>query len=179
MQGEKMGGKKKNIDLTGWWVLREIVIPKKTKENLIAIYLVVFLLALIIIPILLHFNNHSDDDLTLFIYIGCAGGLGGTIFCMRSYSKHKVVGKFDLKWTSWYIFRPFISVIMGVFVYFFIAAGLMGAGSDIGNDISKGMRLYLAAAFLSGFFINELVEKLRELANVLFKKTSKWEEETK
>lgn len=175
------GDKMEENNYEGSSLLRKRSVPEKTQVNLIGLYLIAFLLVLMIVPILLYMSNYNgggyfSTTFTFLVYIGCAGGLGGTTYCMKSYSYFKVYKGFELVWTSWYIFRPFISIIMGVFVYFFIEAGLMGAGADKGGDILKGMKFYLSIAFLAGFFMNEFISKLQEIAKILFK--SKKEEET-
>ena len=169
------GNKGNNKDFQRSWLFRKIEVPERVQVNLIGIYLIVFLLALIVIPILLFISNYNSGGyisktIAFLVYIGCAGGLGGITYCMKSYSYNRARKDkdFDLVWTSWYIFRPFLSVVMGVFVYFFIEAGLMGAGADKGGDILKGIKFYLSVAFLAGFFMNEFISKLQEIAKVLF-----------
>ena len=171
--------KEKNSESS--WLFRKRSVPERTQVNLIGIYLVAFLLVLIIVPILLYMSDYNNGGyfsktFAFLVYVGCAGGLGGITYCMKSYAYYKVYKGFVLAWTSWYLFRPFISIVIGVFTYFFIEAGLMGAGADTGGDILKGIKFYLSVAFLAGFFMNECISKMREVAKVLFK-TDKEEDE--
>ena len=60
----------------------------KTFVNVIGIYLLRSLISLMIIA-LIFYNSHLGNDLSrALIYVGCAGGLGGVIYLIRSFYKH-------------------------------------------------------------------------------------------
>ncbi len=140
------------------------------KISLIGAYLLAFMVALVAISI---WTYHSDIDDTLIkslIYVGISGGLGGTIYCMRGFYKNLADNMFKLNWTWWYIFRPFISIVIGVFVYFLIVGGIISLGSVCNLSYSRGIMFYCAVAFLSGFSFTQFADKLEELSSTLFSK---------
>jgi len=140
------------------------------KINLLGIFLFVTLLILIIIPVLTYFSNIKDPVIRVLIYIGSSGGIGGTIYCIRGFYQNLGEGTFKFNWTWWYLFRPLISVIVGIFVYFLIVGGLLSIGSAPEVNYSKGVMFYCAIAFLAGFSFTQFADKLEELAATLFSK---------
>lgn len=140
------------------------------KINLIGIYLICFLLILVIFSMYTYFMKIGDPLIRALIYVGSSGGIGGTIYCIRGFYQAKASDEFDLKWTWWYFFRPFISIVVGVFVYFFIIGGLISIGSVSNVNYSKSVMFYCAISFLAGFSFTQFTDKLEELASTLFSK---------
>jgi hypothetical protein len=144
------------------------------KIHLIGVYLLVFLLALIIIPIQVYRSSTiSDSFLRALFYLGSAGGLGGTIYCIRGYYKaliRRPKQPFDLNYTWWYIFRPFLSIVVGVFVYFLIVGGLLSVSTVSVSqvDLTKSIPFYCALSFIGGFSFTQFADKLEELAETVF-----------
>jgi len=68
------------------------------------------------------------------------------------------------------IFRPFVSVVIGIFVYFFIVGGLLSLGSITAVDYSRSVMFYCAISFLAGFSFTQFADKLEELASTMFAK---------
>jgi hypothetical protein len=151
---------------------------QKNKINLIGVYLLIFLLCLIVIPIQVFRSLTFDSVLRSLIYIGSAGGLGGTIYCIRSYYKTLIGKPFDLNYGWWYIYRPFVSIVVGVFVYFLIVGGLLTltVGEVSQADLTKGIPFYCAVAFLGGFSFTQFADKITELAETIFATTEKTKE---
>lgn len=141
-----------------------------TKINLIGIYLLSFLFVLIMITILTYFSRIESVLIKSLIYIGSSGGIGGIVYCIRGFYQSIASKQFDFGWTWWYIFRPFISIVIGVFVYFFIVGGLLSLGSISMVDYSRSVMLYCAISFLAGFSFTQFANKLEELASTLFAK---------
>jgi hypothetical protein len=140
----------------------------KTTTNLIGLYLLIFLLILIYLPINTYFSNLGNPLIESIIYVSSSGGLGGTIYCIRGFYKNVIGGGFDLKWTWWYIFRPFISIVVGIMSYFLIVGGLFSLGSVSEVNYLKSVMLYSGIAFLAGFSFSEFTDKLEELSSTLF-----------
>ena len=141
-----------------------------TKRSLIGIYLLSFLLALIAVTIIAYFSRIESVLIKSLIYIGSSGGMGGIVYCIRGFYQSIVSNKFDPVWTWWYIFRPFISIVIGVFVYFFIVGGLLSLGSISTADYARSVMFYCAISFLAGFSFTQFADKLEELALTIFAK---------
>jgi hypothetical protein len=141
-----------------------------TKINLLGAYLIICLFTLVLISAFTYFSNISDSLIRSLVYIGCSGGIGGTIYCIRSFYKNLVGNKFNLIWTWWYIYRPFMSIVIGVFVYFLIIGGLLSLGSVSEVNYSKSVMFYCSVSFLAGFSFTQFANKLEELASTLFAK---------
>jgi len=147
-----------------------ISMQTSTKINLIGIYLLSFLFVLIAITIIVYFSRIESVLIKSLIYIGSSGGIGGIIYCIRGFYQSVASKQFDFSWTWWYIFRPFISIVIGIFVYFFIVGGLLSLGSITAVDYSRSVMFYCAISFLAGFSFTQFADKLEELASTTFAK---------
>lgn len=144
------------------------------KVNLIGVYLLIFLLLLIVIPIQAYRSLTLDPLLRSLVFVGSAGGLGGTIYCIRGYYKTRVSKPFDLNFTWWYIYRPFVSIVVGVFVYFLLVGGLLTISADsVQLDLAKTTMFYCVLSFLGGFSFTEFANGITELAATTFAKLGK------
>jgi len=141
----------------------------ESKTNMIGLYLVFMLVIYGLIPLYMYFSNFYDHFITTIVYIGCSGGLGGTIYSIRGYYTNISSGTFTLNWGWWYLFRPLISVIMGIFTYFFILGGLLVVSAGSSGE-SGNLMLYCSIAFLAGFSFSRFTDKLEEIATALFSK---------
>ena len=148
-----------------------ISMQTSTKINLIGIYLLSFLFVLIAITVITYFSRSIESALIKsLVYIGSSGGIGGTIYCIRGFYKSVASKQFDFSFTWWYIFRPFFSIVIGIFVYFFIVGGLLSLGSISAVDYSRSVMFYCAISFLAGFSFTQFADKLEELASTMFAK---------
>lgn len=148
-----------------------------TKINLLGIYLLSYLLILIIMPIIVYFSNFESSLIKSLIYIGSSGGIGGTIYTIRGFYQHLGENDFKLNWIWWYIFRPIISVVIGVFIYFLILGGLMSFRSVSEINYSRNILFFCAIAFLAGFSFTQFANKLEGISSTLFskkKEDNKW-----
>ena len=136
----------------------------------LGIYLFFILMLILAIPIWTYFSQIHDQAFRVFIYVGAFGGLGGTIYIIRAFYKHVGEDNFKFSWIWWYIFRPLISIIIGVVVYLLIVGGLLSISSTSEIDYKKGTMLYCAISFLAGFSFTQFADKLEELASTLFTK---------
>lgn len=148
-----------------------------TKINLLGIYLLSFLLVLIILTIIVYFSNFESSLIKSLIYIGSSGGIGGTIYTIRGFYQHLGENDFKFSWVWWYIFRPIISVVVGVFLYFLILGGLMSFRSVSEINYSRNILFFCAIAFLAGFSFTQFANKLEGISSTLFskkKEDNKW-----
>lgn len=141
-----------------------------TKINLLGIYLLSFLLVLIILTIIVYFSNFESSLIKSLIYIGSSGGIGGTIYTIRGFYQHLGENDFKFSWVWWYIFRPIISVVVGVFLYFLILGGLMSFRSVSEINYSRNILFFCAIAFLAGFSFTQFANKLEGISSTLFSK---------
>lgn len=142
----------------------------KTKVNILGIYLFILLSFLVSVATLTYIYEIGNTLIRSLIYVACSGGIGGAIYSIRGFYKNLVEGKFDLIWTWWYIYRPFVSVVIGVFVYFLIVGGLLSVGSISEVNYSKSIMFYSAISFLAGFSFTQFADKLDEIAETIFSK---------
>lgn len=148
-----------------------------TKINLLGIYLLSFLLVLIILTIIVYFSNFESSLIKSLIYVGSSGGIGGTIYTIRGFYQHLGENDFKFSWVWWYIFRPIISVVVGVFLYFLILGGLMSFRSVSEINYSRNILFFCAIAFLAGFSFTQFANKLEGISSTLFskkKEDNKW-----
>ena len=136
---------------------------------LVGAYLLACTVALVAIPAYAHYSGAiSDALLRSLVYIACAGGLGGTVYLIRSFYKKIFERSFrpDVFW--WYLFRPLTGAIMGVVAYFLIVGGLLSIGSAQSPDYAKSIMLYCGIAFLAGFSFTQFADKIEGLAKTVF-----------
>ncbi len=136
---------------------------------LVGAYLLACTVALVAIPVYVHQSGAINNALSRsLVYVACAGGLGGTVYLIRSFYKKIFEKSFrpDVFW--WYVFRPLTSAIMGIMSYFLIVGGLLSLGSASSPDYAKSVMLYCGIAFLAGFSFTQFADKIEELAKTLF-----------
>lgn len=138
-------------------------------KRIIGIYLMLCLFFFVSIPISLYLFRYLPRPLINLSYIACAGGLGGSIYCIRGMYKAIAEDTFDTKWVWWYLYRPFISAIMGVITYFLIVGGLLSLSANGKTDLNKGIMLYSGLGFLAGFYFSKIMEKLDGVSDKMFK----------
>jgi len=141
------------------------------KINLLGTYLIVILLIFILVGILTYIYKLENKLICSLIIIACSGGIGGTIYSIRGFYQNLGEGSFNLNnWVWWYIFRPVMSAVIGVFIYFLIVGGLLSVGNISEINYSKGLMFYSALAFLAGFSFTQFANKLEEIASTIFSK---------
>lgn len=143
----------------------------KIKINFLGVYLLLILITFVLIGIKFYFNQPENKLIFSLILIACSGGIGGTLYSIRGFYQSLGQGIFDIeKWMWWYIFRPIMSAVIGIFVYFLIVGGLLSIGNVSDVNYSKGLMFYSAIAFLAGFSFTQFANKLEELASTIFAK---------
>lgn len=142
--------------------------------HFIGIYLLLALLLLVGLPIWVYACDPFEPRLiNILIYISCSGGIGGTIYCIRGFYKNLGGDSFEAKWTWWYVFRPIISAIIGLFAYFMIVGGLMSISNSPDVNYSKSVMFYCAVSFLAGFSFTKFMEKIDLISGTLFSNKDK------
>ena len=139
--------------------------------NIIGLYLLFAVFILVGLPIWVYVSDPFEKELlNILVYIACSGGIGGTIYCIRGFYQNLGGNNFETNWTWWYIFRPIISAIIGIFAYFMIIGGLMSISNSPDVNYSKSVMFYCAVSFLAGFSFDKFVEKIDLISDTLFSK---------
>ena len=139
--------------------------------NIIGLYLLFAVFILVGLPIWVYVCDPFEKELlNILVYIACSGGIGGTIYCIRGFYQNLGGNNFETNWTWWYIFRPIISAIIGIFAYFMIIGGLMSISNSPDVNYSKSVMFYCAVSFLAGFSFAKFVEKIDLISDTLFSK---------
>jgi hypothetical protein len=141
---------------------------KMKNKTLTGIYLLVSLLLLCVIPVIVFYSSLKEDIIRMVFFVGASGGIGGCLYSIRGFYQNIGGDTFDSKWVWWYIFRPIISVVVGVFSYFLIVGGLMSISFSSEVTFSKGIMFYCAVAFLAGFSFTHFADNLKDLSATLF-----------
>lgn len=136
----------------------------------IGIYLLIALLVFSALPVWAYFSGMQDALLRAIIYVGASGGIGGTIYSIRAFYQNIGGQTFKVNWIWWYIFRPVISVVAGVFGYFLIVGGLMSISNTPDVTFSKGLMFYSTVAFLAGYSFTRFMERVEGIADNIFSK---------
>jgi len=110
-------------------------------------------------------------DVGLLLLVVLVGAIGSLVHAGRSIYWH--AARRELRRSRWpkYILLPFIGPVMALVLYFVIRGGLF-AGTEISEANIYG---FLAVAGLSGMFSEQAAEKLKSLAEDIFKKPEKIE----
>lgn len=142
--------------------------------NIIGLYLLLALFLLVGLPIWVYLcDPFQQKFLNILVYIASSGGIGGTIYCIRGFYQNLGGNNFKTNWTWWYVFRPIISAIIGVFSYFMLIGGLMSISNSPDVNYSKSVMFYCAISFLAGFSFTKFVEKIDLISDTIFSKKDK------
>lgn len=132
--------------------------------------MLVSLLLLCALPVMAFFSSINIEIIRTLIFVGASGGIGGTLYSIRGFYKNLGGNTFEVRWNWWYIFRPIISVVLGVFTYFLIVGGLMSISNTTDVTLSKGIMFYCGVSFLAGFSFTRFAERLDNISDILFAK---------
>ncbi|MEZ5082474.1 MAG: hypothetical protein R2750_03345 [Bacteroidales bacterium] len=138
--------------------------------NWLGIYLLFVLVILCAFPVIVFFLHINNELIRSLCYIGASGGIGGTIYSIRGFYRNLGGGTFKPNWVWWYIFRPLMSIVVGVFAYFLIVGGLLSISNNSEVIFSKGIMFYCALAFLAGFSFTRFADRLDTISDTIFSK---------
>jgi len=93
-----------------------------------------------------------------------AGGLGGSMYCLRAIYLHVSVKKdWDSAYRPWYFLRPIVSLCSGLVSFIFLKAGLMVLDSELHQEANFWG--FYALAFIAGLNVDKFIEKIEEIAH--------------
>lgn len=132
----------------------------------------------------------NDNILMQFSYLFFAGAIGGSFYCLRSlyqrladaYTPQNINKTDDLPdptqilnirvWFYWFFYRPLQGGILAVVLVCLFAQGLLGLNGVESKNINS-IYFQVGIGFLVGFGTSEVINKIEEVINVLFAKSSK------
>ena len=107
------------------------------------------------------------------IYAFFSGLLGASVYAFRGFywavgpqSKTNRRYQYDPNWTLWYVARPIMGAILGVFSFALLRAGVATLGS--GSTDAGATAAYFAVAFLAGFAVTEVLNWITVSAQRVF-----------
>ena len=102
----------------------------------------------------------------LLLVTPLAGALGGYIHSVTSYVAFLGNRQLKRSWMAWYLLRPMIGMALAMALYLALRGGLFATGSDSTAVTGYGVA---AISALAGLFSKQAVDKLREIAETVFK----------
>ncbi|MBU1657728.1 hypothetical protein KKG72_01575 [bacterium] len=97
-----------------------------------------------------------------YIYYSAAGMLGGIIFGMKFFYRAVARGLWHQDRRVWRLLSPLISAIVALITGVLIDASLLKT-----EEVTSGAAI-VSIGFLAGYFADEAVGKMYEIANVIF-----------
>ena len=112
-------------------------------------------------------DESSNILLKYFITFAFSGMLGGILFGMKYFYRVVARGYWHQDRKYWRIMSPFISLIVALIIGAMSSSGLLTTQEDprLGWQLSIG--------FFAGYFADEAVGKMYEIASVVFGKSTK------
>jgi len=147
-------------------------IQKEIKEEGCILFLILFLALMILLLNYIgcfhkFFDCEADSqyiEIQKYIYYSVAGMLGGIIFGMKYYYRVVARGYWHQDRKAWRLMSPFIAMVIA-----FITGTLIESGF-FGGQTPKSSAAIVSIGFLAGYFADEAVGKMYEVANVIFGK---------
>jgi hypothetical protein len=97
--------------------------------------------------------------------VQCAlmGSVGGVIYCLRGvYLSRSVRDDWDDRWITWYLIRPWVSLMVGAVSFVFLEAGLLVLEAE--QEATAGELGFLAFAFVAGLNVDGMLKRIEALA---------------
>ena len=115
---------------------------------------------------LFNYDLSVSTEIRFILLVITVGALGSYIQAATSFADYVGNRRIYISWVWWYILRPFVGSSLALIFYFALRGGLLSAGAEA-KDISPfGIA---AASGLVGMFSKQATDKLRELADNLFR----------
>lgn len=99
--------------------------------------------------------------------MAAAGGIGGTLAALNSFSVHQASQNFKISFIWWYLVRPVAGVILGVVVYLLLLSNLLILELPLDAATPVTTLTYTVIAFLAGFASKEVIRKLKEVISTI------------
>ncbi|REJ85126.1 MAG: hypothetical protein DWQ36_14690 [Acidobacteria bacterium] len=115
-----------------------------------------------------------DSESGMILIAVLAGAIGAFLHAAQSLISYAGNGDFKPSWTLWYVLRPAIGAVLGIFLYFVFRAGLLSASAGDVNPYGV-----VALALLGGLFSKQATDKLAEVFDQFFSNRGDLEREDK
>jgi integral membrane sensor domain MASE1 len=122
------------------------------------------------VPVDLPWATTSLREPTLFVVVSLVGGaLGGALHGVASLTAHVAQKDFSPSWTLWYLSNPVVGAALAAAFLFVLQAGL---GGQAASSAPTGLYGIAAVATLTGLFSRHALDKLKEIFDVAFARSS-------
>jgi hypothetical protein len=145
-------------------------VNKIIKKECIYLFTVLFISLLIlflnwkgIITNLIDINQNKEIVCKKYIYFGASGLLGGITFGIKVFYRSVARGEWEADRKYWRIMSPHVAMVIAIVVGTMIDAGLMSTSKGNAHAASS-----VAVGFFSGYFADEAVGKMYDVASVIF-----------
>jgi len=115
--------------------------------------------------ILLGLDWHLGGEQLLLIFVASIGVFFACLAGLRAAASFVGHNDFEDQWWLWHVIRPVVGAGVAIATYWTLRAGFLGEGSDLQGLNTFGIA---AIAALAGLFARNLIEKLRDVADILF-----------
>ncbi len=114
---------------------------------------------------LLFWEFEISDEGRLFILVLFAGAFGGAVITVRDLATGMRDLKLPPRSIAWYIMRPLVASGLGLGFYLVIRGGFFSPQADVDQTSPFS---FVGLATLVGFFSDQAVKKLAEIADAAF-----------
>jgi len=116
--------------------------------------------------------NFTDQvEVRLLAIVLVAGALGSAVTAARSYANFHGFGRYDARWTWWYLMKVPIGMGLALFLYLVVRGGLFTASLAESSAVLETANPFGFAALgaLAGMFAKEASDKLEEIFQSVFR----------
>lgn len=115
----------------------------------------------------LFFSIHGiSAEVRLMLLVVVSGALGGLLRALNSFARYLGARQFVRSWITHYYFQPLVGATLGVIFYVVIRGGFFAPGTSTADVSELG---FVALSALVGLFNGQAMEKLKDIATVIFK----------
>jgi hypothetical protein len=117
-----------------------------------------------------HSNGNILPSLQIPRFIILWGYIGASAYLLKVVTAYLGEGKYDGSYLPFHITRLFIGPALAMLMYFILRTGsFFGLSFDITKvPIDLRPSLYAAMAFLTGYFVRQIIETLSTIINAIF-----------
>lgn len=157
---------------------QDVKLPQEPMKFAVKIALAIyfFLLGLLLIfgIIIVGWGNlpFTSKEVQLAAIVALAGGLGAIVNGISSFITYAGERKLYTSWGWWYVMRPLVGAGLALLVYLAFRGGLLVLSTSTDALKAESINIFGVGAVggLVGMFSKEATDKLKEVAEAIFKK---------